>query len=183
MNLKALRNHGSLEFRSLRGSASQEEITQWASLLVHLREMAKTYISPVDILNQFSIMGALPFVRNLLGNYYTMVYGYPNLEETLTESMWRLQGVAFKGHWREKIEPPEETTAKRPTKPELGPIHAADAYLNRERMMRAERLPNGMSFVQWMDAQRNMRDEALQNSTPVSTPSTIVWDDEVEEEF
>ena len=49
MNVKALGQYGSLEFRALRGGKDLERIKHWATLLLHLREVACKYDNPVEV--------------------------------------------------------------------------------------------------------------------------------------
>lgn len=103
MNLKALGDYGSLEFRSMRGTRDLNLIYTWAETLYGLREYAKTFEKPSDVVESFSLLGAEEFLSRALGK---------NTEHFLCEEymdlLWtgvrNAQDVAYCIDWQ-KFEP------------------------------------------------------------------------------
>lgn len=104
MNVKALGNYGSLEFRSMRGTRDLNLIYQWAEILVGLREVAKKFTDPVDIVNGFSEGEADGFLEKCLG-VYAEIFKYEGYREALMRGMRRAQDIAFCCNWQEFLEP------------------------------------------------------------------------------
>lgn|ERR1700749_980258 len=100
MNLKALGDYGSLEFRAMRGTRDLDLIYQWAETLYGLREFAKTFEKPSDIIEQFSMGGAENFLERALGANKDMF-----MCDQYMDLLWRgirnAQDVAYCTDWRE----------------------------------------------------------------------------------
>lgn len=67
MNVNSVGKYGSLEFRAYRGTTKTEDISLWASLLVQLREAAKLYDNPQQIVEAFSKDGFVGFTNMVFG--------------------------------------------------------------------------------------------------------------------
>ncbi len=101
INVKALGDYGSLEFRAMRGTRDLDLIGKWALLLLNLKESSKKFSDPTDVINQFSIKTPIEFVKEVLGEneqlvriqnkriYTTMLY----------EGMRNAQDVAYCMDW------------------------------------------------------------------------------------
>lgn len=103
MNLKALGDYGSLEFRAMRGTRDLDLIYTWAETLFNLRQFACSFEKPTDIIEQFSLMGTEAFLDAALGkNVKTFICkGYSKL---IWEGMRNAQDVAYCCDWQ-KFEP------------------------------------------------------------------------------
>ena len=104
INVKALGNYGSLEFRAMRSTKDFTVIQTWAETLVRLREVAKGFFEPTDIINGFSEGEVGGFVQRILGPYaeiFTQEVGY---EKALIRGMRNAQDVAFCTNWQTLIE-------------------------------------------------------------------------------
>jgi len=53
INLKALCEYGSVEFRSMRGTRELDKILLWAKMLKGLRDFAKEFETPLDVVDAF----------------------------------------------------------------------------------------------------------------------------------
>ena len=110
INVKALGEHGSLEFRAMRSTTDFSIIQTWAEILVGLREKAKTYTDPTDIINGFSEGESRTFLMGVLGEHAPIFMGYKGWESCLARGMRIAQEVAFCTKWasfyEEKIKPP-----------------------------------------------------------------------------
>lgn len=108
MNVKALGTYGSLEFRAMRGTEDFNLIEQWANMLVHLRESAKHFTDPTDIINGFSEGEAPGFLAQVLGPHAETFLGYPGVGQALVRGMRLAQDVAFCVDWQEFNEEEKE---------------------------------------------------------------------------
>lgn len=73
MNLKALGDYGSLEFRAMRGTRDLDLIYEWAETLYNIRECAKGFNNPVQIIQNFSADGPALFLQKVLGDNYALI--------------------------------------------------------------------------------------------------------------
>lgn len=62
MNMSSLGNHGSLEFRSMKGNADTDIISQWVSILLALKDAAEGFENPGTISRMYNSMGARSFL-------------------------------------------------------------------------------------------------------------------------
>lgn len=69
MNLLALQQYGSLEFRALETPPNLDKIVEWAKILHTIKESSKKFNNPVDVIEKMSDSDGWDFVENLLGNY------------------------------------------------------------------------------------------------------------------
>lgn len=100
MNVKALCNYGSLEFRAMRGTEDMDTVYQWAALLVNLRKVGKTYPNPSEIIIGMSAGGYENFMHFVLSKEdASILMSYEGWEQMLTDGMRRAQDVAFAGDW------------------------------------------------------------------------------------
>ena len=107
INVKALGEHGSVEFRAMRSTSDFQVIQTWAEILVGLREKAKTYMDPTDIINGFSEGESRTFIEGVLGEHAAIFMAYPGWEGCLRRGMRIAQDVAFCTVWaklHDKIE-------------------------------------------------------------------------------
>lgn len=101
MNIKALADYGSLEFRSMRGTSDLSSVYKWASSLLHLRETAKEFNNPIDILVGMSAGGYENFIRHVCPQLCEELLSYPDWEEILLQGAREAQDVAYAGDWEE----------------------------------------------------------------------------------
>jgi hypothetical protein len=98
LNVKALADYGSLEFRAMRSNRDLTRIAYWAELLLRLREKAKTFKDPTDIIQTFSIDGAEKFLKDNIYLPEKILELYPNvnvLKKDLFDGMRNAQDVAY----------------------------------------------------------------------------------------
>lgn len=103
MNVKALGTYGSLEFRAMRGTRDLGLIYKWAEVLVGLREAAKKFTDPTDVVNGFSEGDAEHFLHRCLGDndHLFKCEGYAQM---VSAGMRRAQDVAFCTNWQKFFE-------------------------------------------------------------------------------
>lgn len=107
MNVKALGTYGSLEFRAMRGTRDLDVIQTWANIIVGLREHAKTYTDPTDIVNGFSEGEVDGFLVRALGDNAEL-FKKGDYRLKLMRGMRQAQDVAFCCKWQEFLEPEKE---------------------------------------------------------------------------
>jgi hypothetical protein len=103
MNVNALPRYGSLEFRAMRGTKDMDLIYRWAEVLVGLREQAKLYPNPVEIIMQMSGDGYENFLQTSVGDDMasTLMELCPDWEMLLQDGVRRSQDIAYAGDWGE----------------------------------------------------------------------------------
>ena len=106
MNVKALGTYGSLEFRAMRGTRDLSLIYKWAEMLLSLREKAKEYDRPSDIIREFSGGYCEQFVRGVLGDNADQIIMMDGFEGMLKDGMRRAQDVAFCTDWSKYVVEP-----------------------------------------------------------------------------
>ncbi len=95
MNVKAIIEHGSLEFRSMRSTRDTKAIGDFAEMLLNLREKAKTYRDPRDIVNNFSGVTPDEFARECFGSQAHHLLTQHDLDETTMRGVRFAQDVAY----------------------------------------------------------------------------------------
>lgn len=110
MNVKALGDYGSLEFRAMRSTSDMDAIYTWAKILYDLREQATTYNSPHDIIAGFSQYGSREFMRQVFGenvqHLFDQYKATSELESDLFKGMRNAQDIAFCADWEAWSRPP-----------------------------------------------------------------------------
>lgn len=106
MNVKALGQYGSLEFRAMRGTRDLSRILTWATLLHGLRDFAKKFTDPKDILNGFSEGDGYLFLRDAIGdNIIHFEQWADEIPSLLKDGVRCAQEVAFAVNWQAFNEP------------------------------------------------------------------------------
>jgi hypothetical protein len=104
MNVKALGTYGSLEFRAMRGTRDLDLIYKWAEILHGLREVAKTFTDPTDVVNSFSGGDVQLFMNRCLKDNAGLFLEYPNWKSSVLAGVRRAQDVAFCTNWQKFYE-------------------------------------------------------------------------------
>lgn len=103
INFASLLKFGSVEFRSLECTTHAGRVMQWVRTIARLKEKAKTYRNPTEIIQQFSMLGADSFLRDVLGPYSYKYQTIPGIEEMLCTGMRIAQDVAYASEWKESV--------------------------------------------------------------------------------
>lgn len=99
INLKALGDYGSVEFRAWRSDGDLEKIYWWTSLLMHLKTLARRIENPVEIVGNVSVLGARGFYDSILGDFTKDIPYKPEYDWIVWDSVRRVQCFAFLGDW------------------------------------------------------------------------------------
>jgi len=114
INVGALRKFGSLEFRGMRSPIDNDTLILWTEVLLKLKDCAKKYKTPKDIIEGFSRDGQEYFTEKVFGKYAKKIFRDYNWGEKLVEGMWRAQDIAYCRDWTtipiEKVKPKKKKT-------------------------------------------------------------------------
>lgn len=99
MNVKALGDYGSLEFRAWRSDGDVVQLHWWIELLLHLKNLSRIIESPAQIVSDASIQGSFGFFQAILGVYARDIPWKPEYEQQIFDSVRRVQQFAFHGDW------------------------------------------------------------------------------------
>lgn len=100
VNLKATAQYGSLEFRCMRGTTDSTVLNTWIGTLSRIKEVAKTYPSPQEIIDSFSVDGVDVFLDKVLGenkDMYCSQFSNPN--RVVLNGLRLIQDVAYATDW------------------------------------------------------------------------------------
>jgi hypothetical protein len=101
INVKALTDYGSLEFRSMRSTKELSAIHTWASLLAALKRASLQFKSPAEVILSFSNQTPLRFIQDVLGPFEkeVAIKDQVEYEQLLWEGLHNAQDVAFAVDW------------------------------------------------------------------------------------
>lgn len=103
VNVTALPKFNSLEFRALRVTTDPDVITEWANILLGLKDLAQKYATPIDIIKEFSMSGVHGFLTEALGEGYKekLVGGMTQglIEQYVWEAIPLVQEIAYCTKW------------------------------------------------------------------------------------
>ena len=100
MNCKAICQYGSLEFRAMRSTVDMGDIHQWVDLLLALKDKAKGFKNPQEVINTMSWEGPEAFAKATFGD---MLSCFPATDwrQSVMEGIRRAQNVAYAVDWKE----------------------------------------------------------------------------------
>jgi hypothetical protein len=112
INLKCLVEMGSVEFRAMRTTTDFDKVYQWILTLHSLRESAKRFDTPEDIVSNFSEAMGPEFIQQVLGDLAKPYLNIPDLGVRIKNGMRNAQDVAFATDWKayaKKLKAAEES--------------------------------------------------------------------------
>lgn len=98
LNLKALPQYGSLEFRGMRSTSDLSKVKIWVKLLLGLKDLAKEFNRPSDIIRSMSCDGVSTLMERAFTTNLKHVL-YEGCEEDVHNDMQLVQELAFCPHW------------------------------------------------------------------------------------
>jgi len=98
MNLKAIKEYGSLEFRGLPFLGDFNNISQWIDILLAIKDWSLTLDSPVRILEQLSLSGGENLAKEVLK---TSLFFMPKVDwgYLMLEGARRIQKLVYTNDW------------------------------------------------------------------------------------
>lgn len=100
-NFSSLVKFGTVEFRSLEGTTDYKRVMHWVKTLQALKEAARTYENPREIIAKFSRRGPLGFIVSSLGEQYEKYTKVAGSHMMLHNGMRLAQDFAFCSDWRQ----------------------------------------------------------------------------------
>ena len=97
INLKALGDYGSVEFRAMRGTKNVKDVEVWANLLLTIKDRSMAFDNPIQILELFSGDESSAFAQAILGPFLPLFdkYGKDEVNDMLVSGMRLAQDVAY----------------------------------------------------------------------------------------
>ena len=111
MNVKALAQYGSLEFRALRGGPDLDRVERWAKFLHYLCKVACTFESPVNIVGEASLMGYEEFFWDVVEPHADLFSSCVNVKKKLKQGARGAFPIAFSCDWdmlNKEVDPYED---------------------------------------------------------------------------
>jgi hypothetical protein len=102
INLKSLFKYGSIEFRALESTENFDKIELWTKMLYQLKESAKTFHDPQDLIMAFSMNDYVPTFQRIMGEHARHLAIKPNLPKVIRKGILRAQDIAFSRDWSSK---------------------------------------------------------------------------------
>lgn len=99
VNVKALGDYGSLEFRAWRSDGDLEAVNWWVDLLMYLKQQARLIDNPSLIVANVSERSPKNFFEDVLGPYAETIPWKNSYEESIINSVRKVQQYAFLGDW------------------------------------------------------------------------------------
>lgn len=104
MNIHSITQRGSLEFRAMAGNIDTEFIRSWIDALYSLREKAKTYNDPREVVTALSHTGPIEFMRECLpAAVVAQCRTQPELFPRLFDGVRLAQEIAYAREWGPKV--------------------------------------------------------------------------------
>lgn len=102
INFASLRKFGTIEFRSLECNTDFERTAAWIRVCQKLKEAAREFQNPVEILGLFSRYTEVEFGARILGDSFGQYADSPNLRQVLRRGMRLAQDFAYSSSWKNK---------------------------------------------------------------------------------
>lgn len=99
INMKAMRQYGSIEFRGMRSDGDAEAICTWLSLIDKLKQKAKQIDNPCQIVTEISVQTPEVYLKELFGEYTKHLPLKDGWEFSLMRAVRRVQTFAYCKEW------------------------------------------------------------------------------------
>ncbi len=104
INFVSLLKFGSIEFRSLECTTHEGRVMHWIGTLQRIKERARKYKNPTEVIQQFSMMDAEEFLMDVLGPYAMKYLPVEGRDSMLQNGVRIAQDLAFCSAWNEQPE-------------------------------------------------------------------------------
>lgn len=175
-NWASLPVHGTIEFRSHRGTADRDTVVRWATILSDLKRAAKVFGNPQEIVQEFSRMGPEQFAESVFTNSKEFLATLSGFGQEIWEGVRLAQEVAFaRSEWSK----PKKSGKSKELNYNMGSTATAiDILAGRAGRQRrpAEALGDGQVWGNWNLAEA--RAEAAAGLNPQRPIRATVFDEE-----
>jgi Putative amidoligase enzyme len=100
VNIASLNRFGTIEFRSLECTIDLQRVLHWVNTLNTLKQFAKTFNSPEEIIYYFSSWGNEEFIDRVLGPYAEKYKAVPHYGDMLFRGVRIAQEIAYCTDWK-----------------------------------------------------------------------------------
>lgn len=102
VNVAALSKFGTIEFRSMECNTDLSRVWSWVQTLQKLKESAREFQTPVDIISLFSQYSPEEFAKRILGEHFFPYSLVPDFGKMLIRGMRLAQDFAYSATWEAK---------------------------------------------------------------------------------
>ncbi|AJT60758.1 putative amidoligase [Citrobacter phage CVT22] len=99
VNVKALGDYGSIEFRAWPSNGDLKGIEWWANILMHLKQVAKATDNPAQVVGDISMHSPEVFFKSIMKEYADDIEWKHSYNQSMMEGVRRVQQFAFEGAW------------------------------------------------------------------------------------
>lgn len=99
INVKALGDYGSVEFRAWPSNGDLAGVEWWANTLMHLKQVAKATDNPAQVVSDISFNTPEVFFKSIMKEYGDAIEWKPHYDQTMMAGVRRVQQFAFEGAW------------------------------------------------------------------------------------
>lgn len=100
LNVFSLFKYGSIEFRAMRGTGDLDAIYEWVEILDALKNGAKQFKTPYDVILSMSEHGEKNFLTTILGPKAKVYIKIKNYEQLIRNGAQLIQSLAFLPDWK-----------------------------------------------------------------------------------
>lgn len=104
INFASLTKFGSIEYRSLECTTHEGRIMHWIGTLAAMKDAAKQFKNPVEVISRYSQIGPQAFLQLVLGPYAQKYINVPGMVDMLHNGMRIAQDLAYASAWNEQLE-------------------------------------------------------------------------------
>jgi len=101
INFASLMKYGTIEFRSLECTTHEGRLMHWIGTLQALKNKAKIFKNPTEIIQAFSGLGPEAFLKDVLGPYAAKYVAVEGATDMLFNGMRIAQDFAYCSEWNE----------------------------------------------------------------------------------
>lgn len=101
MNCKALLQYGSLEFRAMRSTIDPVVLNDWIEVLLCLKDTARTFKNPPEILADLSSTPGFLFAKEIFGEILSYFPSSTDWDEEIFKGARIVQELVYEGNWNE----------------------------------------------------------------------------------
>lgn len=99
VNVKALGDYGSVEFRAWPSNGDLKGVAWWAKTLSHLKQVARETDNPSQVVADISIQTPKVFFNSIMKEYGEDIVWKEEYDKAMMDGVRRVQQFAFEGAW------------------------------------------------------------------------------------
>lgn len=100
LNFCALPKFGSVEFRSLESPEDMSKISDWAGMLLHLKNISLTFDDPIEVITSMSSDGYEGFIDYVLGEHSKKFKDVKDINGLILNGVRNAQSLAYAIPWK-----------------------------------------------------------------------------------